>query len=163
MVLETRATIETATSMDTPATMRVDKWLWAVRLFKTRSLASQACTAGKIKREGVALKASTSIRSGDQLVIPSPDGMFKRQIEVLQLLDKRMAAPIALASYKDHTSQSTLEEAEKKREEKRQQRLLRKEGDQGRLSKKQRRDWRKGLHSYKLDNAPSPSDEPRID
>lgn len=146
--------------MEPHANMRIDKWLWAVRLFKTRSIASQACNAGKIKRDSITLKSSSTIRVGDHLDIPSADGMFKRRIEVAQLLEKRMSAPIAQAAYRDHTSKDTLEEAQKKREEKRQQRLLRKEGDQGRLSKKQRRDWRKGLHSYKQENELSQEVDP---
>lgn len=135
--------------MEPTASLRVDKWLWAARLFKTRSLATQACNAGKIKRANLSLKASALIRPGDHLDIPSADGCFKRHIEVLEILDTRVSAPIAMAAYRDHTSVDVIAEAQKKRTELHQQRLLRKEGDQGRMSKKQRRDWRKGLHSYK--------------
>ncbi|MFC4992429.1 RNA-binding S4 domain-containing protein [Rubritalea tangerina] len=129
--------------------VRIDKWLWAVRLFKTRSLAAQACNAGKVKRSNTSIKASTLVRVGDHLDVPTHDGLYKRHIEVTALLDKRVSAPIAMASYTDHTSEDTLKQAQEKRAEKRANRLLRKEGDQGRMTKKQMRDWKKGLHSYK--------------
>lgn len=135
--------------MDELTSIRIDKWLWAVRLYKTRSLAAQECNAGKVKRSNKSIKASTVIKIGDHLDVPSPDGTHKRHIEVLAIHDKRVGAPIAREAYTDHTPQETLEHAKEVRAEKKLQRLQRKEGDQGRMTKKQRRDWRKGLHSFK--------------
>ena len=129
--------------------MRVDKWLWAVRLFKTRTFAGQQCSAGKIKRLGSSLKPSATIKVGDKLQVPSPDGSFKREIEVVELYDKRVGAPIAQAAYIDTTPAEVLELAAQVRSDNRANRQLRKEGDQGRMTKKQRRDWRKGLGSNK--------------
>lgn len=135
--------------MEELSSTRIDKWLWAVRLFKTRSLAAQACNAGKVKRANVSIKAATKLSIGDHLDVPTHDGLYKRHIEVAGIYDKRVSAPLAQAAYVDHTSEDTLKEAAVKRSEKRENRLLKKEGDQGRMTKKQMRDWKKGLQSYK--------------
>ena len=134
--------------------MRIDKWLWATRLFKTRPLAAKACSAGKIKRANKSLKPASIIAPGDHLDIPSQDGTHKRHIEIIELHEKRVGAPIAIKAYIDHTPVEILEAAKKARAEQRQNRLHRKEGDQGRMTKKQRRDWRKGLHSEKTKENP---------
>ncbi len=127
--------------------MRVDKYLWAIRLFKTRSLAAKECTAGKVKRDGKNLKPSTSLKIGDRIEVPATDGSHKREIEVVELLEKRVAAPLARAAYIDHTSAEVLAEAERRRLEKKEARQIRQEGDQGRLTKKKRRLW-EGRQSY---------------
>lgn len=124
--------------------MRVDKWLWSVRLYKTRSQASHDCSAGKIKRDGKTLKPSSSLKIGEQLEIPSPDNTHKRIIEVVQLIEKRVSAPLAREAYQDHTPPEILAEAEAKRLAQKESRQHRKEGDQGRLTKKNRRKWQKG-------------------
>jgi len=129
--------------------VRIDKWLWAVRLFKTRTLAATNCSAGKVKRAGTSLKPSAKVSIGDVLTVPTPDGTHKRIIKVKELLDKRVGAPIAAEAYTDETPKDVIEEAKQVKKEKRINRLHRKEGDQGRMTKKQRRDWRKGLHSHK--------------
>ena len=121
--------------------MRVDKWLWSVRLYKTRSQASHDCSAGKVKRNGDTLKPSTSLKVGDTLVVPSHDNLFKRTVEIVELLEKRAAAPIARAAYLDHTPAEVLAEAEKRRLAEKTNRQLRKQGDQGRLTKRKRRQW----------------------
>ena len=133
----------------TLTTLRVDKWLWAVRLFKTRTLAAQQCSAGKIKRLGKSLKPSAVVKIGDRLLVPTPDGTYKREIEILALHDKRVGAPIAQAAYVDNTPEEVVEQAKVIRSENRINRQNRKSGDQGRMTKKQRRDWRKGLGSHK--------------
>jgi ribosome-associated heat shock protein Hsp15 len=107
--------------------MRLDKWLWSVRLYKTRSQASHDCSAGKVKRGGKHLKPSTSLKIGDTLEVPSPDNTYKRTVEVVQLLEKRVSAALA--------------EAEKRRLAQKENRQFRKEGDQGRLTKQKRRQW----------------------
>lgn len=135
--------------MEELTSVRIDKWLWAVRLFKTRSLAAQAANAGKVKRANVSVKASTKVQIGDHLDVPAPDGSYKRHIEVTGLYDKRVGAPLAQAAYTEHTSADILEAAKQKRAEIRENRQHRKEGDQGRMTKKQLRDWKKGLQSYK--------------
>ena len=128
--------------------MRVDKWLWAVRLYKTRSKASHDCSAGKVKRSGKNLKPSAALKPGDTLEVPSHDNRFKRIIEVVELLEKRVAAPIAQAAYVDHTPAEILAEAEKRRLAEKENRQLRKQGDQGRLTKRKRRQWEEGEGNF---------------
>ena len=77
-----------------PTSVRVDKWLWATRFFKTRSQAGDACQGEKIKRKGKALKPSAAIKTGDQLQI-SKRGLI-RDIEVRELIVKRVGAPKSL-------------------------------------------------------------------
>jgi len=128
--------------------MRVDKWLWAARLYKTRSKASHDCSAGKVKRSGNTLKPSAALKPGDTLEVPSHDNRFKRIIEVVELLEKRVAAPIAQAAYHDHTPAEILAEAEKRRLAEKEHRQFRKQGDQGRLTKRKRRQWEEGEGNF---------------
>jgi len=128
--------------------MRVDKWLWSVRLYKTRSKASHDCSAGKIKRSGDTLKPSASLKIGDTLEVPSPDNSFKRTIEIVQLLEKRVSASLAQAAYLDHTPAEILAEAERRRLALKADRQFRKEGDQGRLTKRKRRQWEDGESKF---------------
>lgn len=128
--------------------LRIDKWLWAVRIYKTRSLAAKQCAASKVKREGKPLKSSASLKIGDFLEVPAADDSHKRIIEVVEILQKRVGAPQAQAAYRDHTPADIVAAAKKKQAEKQEARQLRKEGDQGRLTKKQRRVWQSGIHSF---------------
>ena len=123
--------------------VRLDKWLWAVRLYKTRSLAGKACSAGQIKcgSSGRVLKSSTAVAVGDRLVVPALDGSHRRHLEVVQLIERRVGAALAVQAYKDHTTAEVLEEVEKRRALLKAERALRKEGDQGRMTKKNRREW----------------------
>ncbi len=140
--------------MNTPpiSSLRIDKWLWAVRLYKTRATAAEVCSAGKVKRLNTSnnsLKPSSSVKIGDRLLVPSHDGIYKREIEITTILEKRSSAPIAQAAYIDHTKEEVLLQAKSIRSENNLNKQHRKEGDQGRMTKKQRRDWRKGLGSNK--------------
>ncbi|MCB9714577.1 MAG: RNA-binding S4 domain-containing protein [Myxococcales bacterium] len=81
--------------------VRVDKWLWAARCFKTRSLASAACTAGHVKIDGVSVKAAKTVRPGDRIEVRTPGGL--RILEVAALGDRRGPASVARALYVDHT------------------------------------------------------------
>lgn len=128
--------------------VRLDKWLWSVRLYKTRSLATKECNAGRIKRGTTTLKPSAAIQIGDHLDVPSPDGTHKRHLEVVTLLEKRVSAPLAREAFTDHTSADVLQAAEEARTTLRENRLLRQEGDQGRMTKKKRREWNSGLHGF---------------
>lgn len=128
--------------------MRIDKWLWAVRLYKTRSRAAHDCSAGKVKREGKNLKPSAALKPGDQLEVPTPDNTYKRTIEVVELLEKRVSAPLAQAAYRDHTPPEILAEAENRRIANKENRRNRREGDQGRLTKQKRRRWEKDGGSF---------------
>lgn len=80
-------------------TLRLDKWLWAARFFKTRSLATQAVEAGKVKLKGERVKPAREIRPGDKLSIHIGDSEW--QIEVLALSLRRGPAPVAQALYQE--------------------------------------------------------------
>lgn len=81
--------------------VRIDKWLWAARLFKHRSAATRACAAGHVKLNGEACKASKSVRPDDHIQARTPGGL--RIVEVVALSDKRGPAATAQALYIDHT------------------------------------------------------------
>lgn len=115
--------------------VRADKWLWAVRLFKTRGLAAKACEAGRVKRGEHALKPASSLHVGDLLEIPFPEGPGARTVRVLALIEQRVGAPIAKTCCQDLTTPEMLAQAE----EYRRQKLTRREGDQGRPTKRNRR------------------------
>jgi ribosome-associated heat shock protein Hsp15 len=78
---------------------RIDKWLWAARFFKTRSLAGRACELGRIEANGQAVKPAREVRVGDQLRIKNPSGEF--QVEVLGLSEMRGPAPVAQKLYRE--------------------------------------------------------------
>lgn len=75
------------------AGLRIDKWLWAARFFKTRSLATEACDAGRVQCNGQPAKPSRVLQVGNQLEIRNEGGIFV--VEVLILSDQRTAAAIA--------------------------------------------------------------------
>ena len=80
---------------------RVDAWLWAVRLFKSRSVATAACKGGHVKVNGATAKAATTLKVGDRV-----DAFVhgdRRSLEVVRLVDKRVGAPIAVQCYVDHS------------------------------------------------------------
>ena len=79
--------------------VRIDKWLWAARFFKTRALASRACELGRIESNGQVAKASREVRAGDLLRVKNDSGEF--QIEVLLLSEIRGPAPVAQTLYRE--------------------------------------------------------------
>ena len=81
--------------------VRVDKWLWAARMFKTRSAASTACSAGHVKIGGESVKASKAVKPGDEIHVLTPGG--PRELEVVALGDRRGPASVAQTLYVDHT------------------------------------------------------------
>lgn len=81
--------------------VRIDKWLWAARCFKTRSLASAACVAGHVKLDGVSVKAAKSVKVGDRIEVRTPGGL--RILEVAAIGDRRGPASVARTLYVDHT------------------------------------------------------------
>lgn len=83
------------------ASVRIDKWLWAARMFKTRSAASTACTAGHVKMDGDSVKASKLVKPGDHIDVLTAGG--PRQLEVAALGDRRGPAALAQTLYVDHT------------------------------------------------------------
>jgi ribosome-associated heat shock protein Hsp15 len=83
--------------------VRMDKWLWAARFFKTRSLAARACDLGRIESNGQPAKPAREVRAGDLLQVRSAGGDF--QVEVLGLSDMRGPAAVAQTLYRE-TEQS---------------------------------------------------------
>jgi ribosome-associated heat shock protein Hsp15 len=87
--------------------LRVDKYLWAIRLFKTRSQAADACDNGKVKLQGTNIKASKSVNIGDVFDVKA-EGR-KWVIRVTGLLEKRAAYPEAIKNYEDITPPEELD------------------------------------------------------
>jgi ribosome-associated heat shock protein Hsp15 len=81
------------------ASVRIDKWLWAARFFKTRSLASRACELGRIQWNEQPAKPAREVKVGDMLRVTSPGGEF--QVEVLALSEVRGPAATAQALYRE--------------------------------------------------------------
>jgi ribosome-associated heat shock protein Hsp15 len=118
----------------TEAKVRIDKWLWAARFFKTRSLATEAVAGGRVHMDGQRVKPAKDVRVGDRLEITIGEMVFA--VEVLGLADKRGPASQAQALY---------EESEESRARRERQRELRRMAPplghdlQGRPSKRDRR------------------------
>jgi ribosome-associated heat shock protein Hsp15 len=72
---------------------RIDKWLWAVRLYKTRNLAAEAVKAGKVKINGDSVKPAFDVYPG--LVITIPKGVVRHQFKVIGVIEKRVSAVLA--------------------------------------------------------------------
>jgi ribosome-associated heat shock protein Hsp15 len=91
--------------------VRIDKWLWAVRVFKTRSLATDACRNGRVTIGGQLVKPSRDVRIGETIVVQKDE--LTRTFKVLGILHQRVGAPVAKEFVEDLTPAS---EFEKKRE-----------------------------------------------
>ena len=81
--------------------VRVDKWLWSVRIFKSRTIASDACRSGKVKLDDVAIKPSFLIQR-DQILNVRKEG-FNMTYKVVDLIDKRVSATLAEPCYENLT------------------------------------------------------------
>jgi ribosome-associated heat shock protein Hsp15 len=79
--------------------VRIDKWLWAARFFKTRALASKACELGRIQSNGQPAKPAREVRIGNMLRITNDGGDF--EVEVLSLSDARGPASVAQTLYRE--------------------------------------------------------------
>ena len=86
---------------------RIDKWLWTVRIFKSRTIATDACKAGKIKINGSEIKPSASVGRLDKIEVRKNG--FNFQFEVKELLKNRVPAPIAKECFQNNTPVSELE------------------------------------------------------
>jgi ribosome-associated heat shock protein Hsp15 len=81
--------------------IRIDKWLWSVRVFKSRTLATNACKSGRVKIEEAPVKASASVEVG-QTVQVRKNG-FDLEFRVIKLIEKRVGATLAVECYEDLT------------------------------------------------------------
>jgi len=79
--------------------VRIDKWLWAARFFKTRSLAARACELGRIDSKGQPAKQAREVRVGDMLRVKNDSGEF--QVEVLGVSEMRGPAAVAQTLYRE--------------------------------------------------------------
>ena len=100
-----RRRVRAAGSAAYPARMaesvRVDAWVWAVRLYKTRSQATAACRAGHVRIDGERAKPAQKVGVGSTVEVRGGERL--RVVEVRQLLTKRVGAPVAQAAYLDHS------------------------------------------------------------
>lgn len=86
---------------------RTDKYLWAVRIFKTRALAAEACEKGRIRVLDVTVKASRNVKPGEVIVIHR--GPWHQHIRVIALSERRMSAALVNGYYEDITPAEELE------------------------------------------------------
>jgi ribosome-associated heat shock protein Hsp15 len=111
--------------------VRIDKWLWAVRLFKTRSQATDACRAGKVKVQGVTAKPSRELKLDQEITIQY--GPITRTVKVIGLIEKRVGAKLVPDNLIDLTPQEEYQKLEQIKDNPFARR-------KGRPTKKERRD-----------------------
>ncbi len=117
-----------------PESVRVDKWLWAVRIFKTRSLSTEACKKGHVSMGGSTLKPSKMVQVGDTIQVrKSP---ITKSLKILALAEKRMSAKLILDFVEDVTPASEMELLEMQRN----MRWSARDRGTGRPTKKDRRE-----------------------
>ncbi len=114
--------------------VRIDKFLWAIRVYKTRSEATEACNGNKVQVGGVNAKPSKAVKSGD--VITVRKGMVQFSYRVLAPADKRMGAPLVPQFAENLTPETELEKLHAPRETF----FVRRERGTGRPTKKERRE-----------------------
>lgn len=79
--------------------VRLDKWLWAARFYKTRTLAAKACELGRVELHGQAARSSRELRVGDRLIVQTEGGRF--EVDVLALSEMRGPASVAQTLYQE--------------------------------------------------------------
>lgn len=115
---------------------RIDKWLWAVRVYKTRADATEACRGSAVRLNGNIAKASTKVRIGDTIVARTK--ALTRTLHVVGLTEKRVGAPLTPEYFEDQTPEDEYEAAREKQANAR--RFVFKGESGGRPTKKNRRD-----------------------
>ena len=118
---------------ESPQADRIDKWLWAVRVFRTRSLATDACRAGSVTVNGQPAKPARAVHPGERVVVRL--GLIHRTLEVRAVPRSRVGAALVAGYCTDHTPP---EEYERARAQRVQQLLARAKGS-GRPTKRDRR------------------------
>lgn len=126
------------TAVNETPKVRLDKYLWAIRMFKTRTLATYHITNGKVKLDALDIKASRIVQVGDVYTIKR-EGGFKQVIKCLEIIEKRVAFTEASKCYEDITPE------EEKLNQKNKSAFVFNSGKrmnkQGRPTKRDRRDW----------------------
>lgn len=118
---------------------RIDKWLWAARVFKTRTISTEACRKGRIQVNGIQVKASHVIRPGDKVSVRKPPVTYT--LEVLRTIEKRVGAKMLQDVVRDLTPPSELEILEMSRVSG----FIGRAKGTGRPTKKDRRDLEEGV------------------
>lgn len=114
--------------------VRIDKWLWAVRLFKTRSQATEACKKGRVEISDLPVKPSREVHPGEVVKVRKPP--LTRSFKVLALAEKRMSAKLAAGYAEDVTPPEELEILDMQK----QMNWISRERGAGRPTKKDRRE-----------------------
>jgi ribosome-associated heat shock protein Hsp15 len=109
--------MEFRATTDAEGTVRLDKWLWSVRLYKTRVLATDACRLQRVRMGGSEAKASRLVRAGDVIEVRQED--VTRTVRVKEVLEQRVGAPLVGRYLEDLTPPEELEAARRRREERR--------------------------------------------
>jgi ribosome-associated heat shock protein Hsp15 len=107
-----KALVVAVVHMEATATTRVDKWLWGVRLFKTRSLATEACNAGRVQVNGQPAKPARAVRPGDTIIAFVHN--ITRTVKVLAVLEKRIGAKLVSIYVEDLTPPAEFQKAREK-------------------------------------------------
>lgn len=94
--------------------VRIDKYLWAIRIFKTRSKAAEACKKGKVSINGEEAKPSKDVRAGDEVLIKIK--AMQKSLRVVGLLERRVSAQVAAEHYEDLTPQEEYDKLKKMHE-----------------------------------------------
>lgn len=114
--------------------VRVDKWLWSVRLFKTRTLAGEACRGGKVRISDERVKPSRVVKVGELVLVQQED--ILREVKVVGLLKKRVGAKLVSEYMEDLTPSERFEEVKATFA----QTILRRDRGAGRPTKRERRE-----------------------
>ena len=85
---------------------RVDKWLWAVRIFKTRAVSSDACKRGKVSVNNLTAKASKELKIGDSVTVSKPPVLYSYQVK--EITEKRVSAKLVSQYLDDKTTEEEL-------------------------------------------------------
>ncbi|MGK2942856.1 MAG: RNA-binding S4 domain-containing protein, partial [Immundisolibacter sp.] len=120
--------------------VRVDKWLWCVRVYKNRAVATEACRGGRVSIGGHPVRAARTVRPGD--VVEINLGGWKRTLRVIADLHHRVKASALPAFVEDITPKEELDRAK----ERRSQNLLGRPAGEGRPTKSDRREWKRAFH-----------------
>lgn len=123
------------TSSNQPPQVRIDKWLWAARFFKTRSMAAKAVNGGKVHLNGARVKPARTVQEGDKLLVSK--GPYEFRIEVLAVAGQRRPAREAQLLYEES------EESIREREHQRDLRRMMNAGHTPPTAKPDKRDRRK--------------------
>ena len=118
-------------------TVRIDKFLWSVRIFKTRAIAAEECGKNRVLVNGAEVKPSRHIKSGDKLTVKKPP--VTHTYDIINLIDKRQPASLVKNYIADTTPQAELDKVEMARMTE----FVKRDRGAGRPTKKERREFEK--------------------